>query len=292
MTSSGTPRGRKNGASTSRARSKKPTSKIWLPMWQWTPARRDGRPGAVEAGHRLCGGARAHAETELGVVVTGAHVLVGMGLDARRHPDEDGRLPAVADLRHQALEAVDLVEGVDDDAPCFCDKGLTQLPVGLVVSVQDQALPGHAGGQGHIGLPPGRHVDAEPSSCASRAISRQKNALDAYATPSPKAANASRQRLPKVLFVVDEHRCPHVPAQGDDVDAADQQTPPGSRRRGQRKQAPGQGRRVRRGGVACGHIVSGAVTPSSPRPTAKPTRVASTSHKRAWVDGRGERRDG
>ena len=63
---------------------------------------------------RPFGGAARQAEPELAVVLPGHHVLVGVGLDARRHPQQHLRHPApVGDER---LDAIELVIGVDDDA--------------------------------------------------------------------------------------------------------------------------------------------------------------------------------
>jgi hypothetical protein len=58
------------------------------------------------------GGAVRQAEAELGVLLAGPHELVGVGFDARR----DAQLDAGAGqaLGVQGVEAVDLVEAVDD----------------------------------------------------------------------------------------------------------------------------------------------------------------------------------
>ena len=76
----------------------------------------DRGSGPAQPGDRLGGRARGQAEAELGVVLAGPHVLVGVGLDAGRDPDQDGRARPGGDLGDQSLEPVDLVEGVDDDA--------------------------------------------------------------------------------------------------------------------------------------------------------------------------------
>ena len=82
-------------------------------MWQCTPTRStlDDRRMPVDG---TCGVAVAEVEAELGVVLAGGDELVGVGVhagrDARRAPRNRQALGV------QRVEAVELVEAVDDDA--------------------------------------------------------------------------------------------------------------------------------------------------------------------------------
>ncbi len=68
-------------------------------------------PGPVEGGLGVTGG---QTEPELGVDLAGLDVLVGVGLDARCHPDQHpGRSGPGG---HEGLDTVEFVEGIDDDA--------------------------------------------------------------------------------------------------------------------------------------------------------------------------------
>ena len=88
-----------------------------------------------------------------------------------------GPVAPAAPVREQSLEPLDLVEGVDDD-PADADRQRRgQLVVGLVVAVQHQPVGRDPGGQGHVQLAAGRDVQAIPSSWASRAMARHRNAL-------------------------------------------------------------------------------------------------------------------
>ena len=112
--------------------------KIWLPMWAWTPT--SSRPVRL-AEHRDAPRPQPpkRGEAELRVLLAGHHVLVGVRLDAGGHPDEQPRpgVPPVAPSRptRQLGQAVDLVEGVDDDPADACGERGRELVVGLVVAV-------------------------------------------------------------------------------------------------------------------------------------------------------------
>src|SRR5690606_7784222 len=69
--------------------------------------------GGEQAPHRLGGGPVAHGQPELLVVVRGGDELVGVRLHPGGDPDQD--LGDAAPFGGQPLQAVDLVEGVDDD---------------------------------------------------------------------------------------------------------------------------------------------------------------------------------
>ena len=90
----------------------------------------------VDSGNGFEGRAGGDREAELLVLVCGRDVLVGVRLDAGRHPDHHRR-DRVA-LPGQLDQPGDLVLGVDDDP---ADPGVErpgQLLLGLVVAVEPQ----------------------------------------------------------------------------------------------------------------------------------------------------------
>ena len=129
------------------------------------PASRCGRAGrrrsnAGEAGDATDGPfgvADGEPEAELRVVLPGPDELVGVGLDAGRDPQQHAGHGMARS--HQRLDAVDLVEGVDDDPTDAVVEGAAQLVGALVVAVQHEALGGDARGSGDVVLAAGRHVE-------------------------------------------------------------------------------------------------------------------------------------
>ena len=172
-------------------------------MWACSPTS-STESSAAQPLDGLAGGARAEAEAELGVVLAGAHVLVGVGLDPGGDPHQD--LRRALGRRGQALQAVDLVEGVDDDAADTDVQGPLQLGVGLVVAVQHQPLGGHAGDEGDVELAAGGHVEvhpllvgqAPPWPCTGRPWSRRRRRRRRRRPPpgSGPAGGPRRRRRP------------------------------------------------------------------------------------------------
>ncbi len=132
-------------------------------------------PAGVQVGQPLDGtggGPRRQSEPELGVLLAGADELVGVDLDPRGDAGQHLRAPTAPAARRPrdrprarvgrppGLDAVDLVEGVDDDAPDPDRQRGGQLLGRLVVAVQDEAVGGHAGGEGHVELAAGGDVEA------------------------------------------------------------------------------------------------------------------------------------
>ncbi len=79
-------------------------------------------------------------EAELRVELAGGDVVVGRGLDPRRHPDQHPLAPL-----EQPLAALDLVEGVEDQVADAGAGGEEDLLVGLVVAVHVDAVGVEAG---------------------------------------------------------------------------------------------------------------------------------------------------
>ncbi len=90
MDSSGRPWALTKGASASTAWKKESTTKTWLPMWACSPTS-STEASAASRSTAWPAAPERQAEAELGVVLAGAHVLVGVGLDAGGDPDQDLR---------------------------------------------------------------------------------------------------------------------------------------------------------------------------------------------------------
>ncbi len=83
-----------------------------------------------------------------------------MGLDSGRDPHENpGTVRSPGRRIEEAAEAGDLVERVDDDATDAARQRGRQLLFGLVVAVQDKLLGGHTGGERHVQLAAGGHIE-------------------------------------------------------------------------------------------------------------------------------------
>src|SRR5581483_3328901 len=149
------------------------------------------RPGA---GDGLVGRPAGEAEPELRVVLPRPHELVGVRLDTGCHPDEHRRRAAAPGRARQALEAVELVEGVDDDAPTPAETAALSSASDLLLPWSTRRSAGTPALRATWSSPPVDTSRHRPSSWASAAMARQRNAFVAYAVPSPHASRASRQR--------------------------------------------------------------------------------------------------
>ena len=122
-------------------------------MWACRPVRRE-HVGGEHALDRPGSEAVLEPEAELGVELAGLDVVVGGGLDPRRDPDQH-----VLWLLEQALAALDLIEGVEDQVTDARAGGEEDLLVGLVVAVHVDASRVEAGAQRHVQLAAGGDVN-------------------------------------------------------------------------------------------------------------------------------------
>jgi hypothetical protein len=229
------------------------------------------RRGARRPVEGRLGGAGVDAEAELRVVLSGLDVLVGVGLDAGGEADEHlGRGDPFA---HEGLDAVHLVERVDDDAPDALGQGAAQLVGGLVVAVQHEPVGGHARGAGDVVLPRRGHVEVHALLVDQAGHGGAEEGLGGVVDAGTEGGHRLAGAGAQVGLVVDEEGGAELGGQRERVAAADVQ-PTGCVDGGRVGQEVGGQR---------GHIDSGAVTPSRSRPMARPISAASTSHRRAWV---------
>ena len=239
--------------------------------------------------HRLRRCARRQAEPELRVLLAGAHELVGVRLDARRHAHEDRDGAAGTAVPRHGAEPVQLVERVDDDPADARLHGAAQLRGVLVVAVQHQPVGRHAGGQGGVQLAAGRHVEAHALFVHEPRHRRAQERLGGVGHAFAPGRRACRQRAPQMGLVVDEHRGPVLGGQRQQVDTADGDVPVGADGGAVGEQARpdralvGPQPRVR-GRVRIDHMRSGASMPRSASPVRMTRAVVSLSHRRRRRD--------
>ena len=124
---------------------------------------------------RALGGTGGDGESEFGVVLARGDVVVGLGLDAGREPQEDLRGDTGLGVQH--VETIEFVEAIDNDAT---DAGLdrqTKLGHRLVVAVQHEPFGRNPGVERNMEFAAGGDVECMPSSWARRAIAPHRNAF-------------------------------------------------------------------------------------------------------------------
>ena len=126
----------------------------------------------------------------------------------------------------QGVEAIELVERVDNDARHTRGPSHAELVDALVVPVEDQALGRKPRREGDVQLTAGGDVEPqaflvdEPGHRPTQeGLGRRRSRR-----PAPKAATASRHRARRCVLVVDEERRAVLGHEVDEVDAADRQT--------------------------------------------------------------------
>ena len=170
--------------------------------------------------HRSRRVAVAEVEPELGVVLSGGDVVVGVGVHARRDPQQDVR-PGSA-LPVEELEPVELVEAVDHDVAHAAGDRRAELVETLVVAVERARRRGHAGGEDDMELTAAGDIEEQPLVVgqarhrpAEERLGRVDHAARAERVDRVAAAGAH------VGLVVDEQRRAELLGQGDDRATAD-----------------------------------------------------------------------
>ena len=251
-------------------------------------------PGGVQRGKtvdRTSGRSRGEAEAELRVLLTGSDEFVGVDLDAGGDPGQHagppphgrfGVLGAAVErgrVGDQALDPVDLVEGVDHDTAHPDRQGRGQLLGRLVVAVQDQPLGRYTGGQGYVEFAPRGHIEAHALLVDEPRHGHAQERLGGVGHPVAPGRDRLAAGGTQMRLVVDEQWRAVGLGQLPDVAAADGQPSVSADGRSRRQEVEVH----RTGGDRHRHIASGADTPRRPRPMASPTRAPSTSQRRAWA---------
>ncbi len=250
-------------------------------MWQWKPRQLHG-VGLGDPQRGLAGRAVRHGEPELRIVGAGGDVLVGVRLDAGRDPHQHARGGEA--VGHEALDPVELVEGIDDDAADALLEPGPQLGLGLVVAVVDDAGGREPGPPRDVQLAAGGDVEVQTllvdeagHRTAQEGLPRIRHRVDAECVavfPAPGAQLG--------LAVHVERRAERL-GQPLDVAAADHQPPAfvDARAAGQQSQRDRRGHHS--SSPSMRDISSGACTPRMASAFARPRRLASANHRRAWV---------
>ena len=123
-------------------------------MWAWRP--RTSSPAASQ--RSTASGSVAQRNAELRVLLAGRDLLVGVGPDPGRDPDQDPLAAAGA----EPFEPLDLVERVDDHVADAGLERLLQLGLGLVVAVHVDPLRLEPAAQRQVQLAAGGDVAGEP----------------------------------------------------------------------------------------------------------------------------------
>ena len=186
------------------------------------------------------GVAVGQVEAELGVVLPGGDVLVGVGVDARRDPQQHvGHRTGAGGV--EGVEAVELVEAVDDDVAHAGLDRRAQLVDALVVAVQRARVGGHAGRQRDVQLTAAGDVEehallvGEPGHRpAQEGLRRVDHPAGAEGVDRLAAAGAH------VRLVVDEQRRAVLGGQLVDAAPADHERAVGRDRRRVRQEGAGQ----------------------------------------------------
>ena len=113
----------------------------------------------LDRGHGLVRLAGGQGQAELLVLVGGGDVLVAARVDAGLQAHHDGRDDA--EVSGDALDLVDLVHRVDEDAVDAGLEGEADLRVRLVVAVQADTVGVHPGAQGQTQLSERGGVDTQ-----------------------------------------------------------------------------------------------------------------------------------
>ena len=265
------------------------------PMWQWSPTRLTlvggGRPLDGPLGIAV-----AEVEPELRIVLTGGDELVGVGVDPGRDPQQDvGRGSDPLLVEH--VEAVELVERVDDDVTHTGRDRLTQLVDALVVAVQHARRGGHAGRQRDVELTAGRDVEQHPLLVREpRHRPAQERLRGVDGTLVTERGDGLAAARPQVRLVVDEQRCAELGRQLLDRAPTDRQPPVGTDVGGVGEQSAGERAHPPNvPGVTSARALRCRATPSRGRGSGRPGRRApagscATARRRAARDSARRRR--
>ena len=137
---------------------------------------------------------RLDGHTELAVDASGVDGLQGMGVDARRHPQQH----PLADAPHPGglVQPGQLLVVVHDEAPHVAVQGIGNVLVGLVVPVEVELLRREPTGQGRVDLARRDHICPHPL-----LVQHGVEALKAQGLSGKQGVRALRHILPERLDI-------------------------------------------------------------------------------------------
>ena len=231
-----------------------------------------------------------HGEAELRVVGTGGDVLVRVRFDARGHTHEHpGPRKSTRDER---LDAIELVDTVDDEPPDAQLEGKPQLELGFVVPVKHHPLGGKPRSVRDVRLAAGRDVEMKAffgdEASHRHTQERLRRIRDRAIAESGTVLAAPAAQL---VLVVHIKGCTERLCEPGKIATPDGQPAVSVDGGGSGKQSQvdrGVTRHLRchsssDSSAATRVISSGACTPRIASALARPSRQASASHSRACV---------
>ena len=265
-------------------------------MWQWNPAKciaSDLTTRSAASRALPFDTVKPNFESSAPVAMYSWVCASTPGRDPHQHAGGSGVVS-----RHERVDAIELVEGVGDDAPDAPLQRQLQLGVGLVVAVEDDAAGREAGVERELQLAAGGDVEVQAL------VGHQAG----HGTAQERLAGV-RHRAGTERLAVLGRRGPAVRSRSTRRAACRAHAPA---RRGRRRRSPAVRRRrrlpcaaatpsragrrqTRRGGRVAAHdsgsssssssrdISSGACTPSTASALARPRRHASANQSRACV---------
>ena len=181
--------------------------------------------------HGLAGHPGGDREAELGVVMAGGHVLMGLGLDPGGDPEQHlggGAAGGAQAGGGQGVEPVELVETVDHDAAHPGLDGLAQLIDRLVVAVEHQPVGGDPSAETDMELSPAGHVDTETLLVGQAGHGPAEEGLGGVDGARAEGGIGLGTTGPKVVLVVDEEGGAELVGQVEGVAAPDEELAAGA----------------------------------------------------------------
>jgi hypothetical protein len=166
-------------------------------------------PGVgASSNYRRGRGTGRQGETELGVVLSGGDVVMGVGLYPWRDPQE-----YVEDMASAIVDPADsseFVETVDHETPYPGSGSLFDLGFALVVAVHDKPVTRDSGLKSDEHLSTGGHVDLHLFLVCEAGHRQTQERLAGVHGPFPESIPSLATARPQVNLVIHEQGCPEL----------------------------------------------------------------------------------
>ncbi len=184
----------------------------------------EANPGVGSGGGNRRGGSAARQrESELGVVLPGGDVVVGVGLDpggdAQKHVED---MPgAVVD----PADSLQFVEAIDDQPPRPGGGCLLELGFALVVAMNDQPVSRDTCLENDVHLSARSNIDLHLLLVGQSGHRQTEEGLAGINRPFPEGCPSLATARPQMRLVVDKEGCPELSGKVQGRATADQQLP-------------------------------------------------------------------